>query len=42
MRLDPIYLVAPKPNPPSMPTRRAFLVAGATFTLGAAVGGACG
>jgi hypothetical protein len=25
-----------------MPTRRAFLVAGATFTFGAALGGACG
>jgi hypothetical protein len=42
MRLDPIYVVAPTPPPPSMPTRRAFLLAGATFTLGAAVGGACG
>lgn len=42
MRLDPVYVVAPKPAPPSMPTRRAFLVAGSTFALGAAFGGACG
>ena len=42
MRLDPIFVVAPVPPPPSMPTRRAFLLAGATFTLGTAVGGACG
>lgn len=42
MRLDPVFVVAPKPMPPAMPTRRAFLVAGATFTFGAAFGGACG
>lgn len=42
MRLDPVFLVAPKPTPPSMPTRRAFLVAGATFSFGVAIGGACG
>ncbi len=42
MRLEPVFLVAPKPIPPSMPTRRAFLVAGATFAFGAAIGGACG
>lgn len=42
MRLDPVFVVAPKPKPPTMPTRRAFLLAGATFTFGAAVGGACG
>ncbi|MBX3462272.1 MAG: hypothetical protein KF830_03805 [Planctomycetes bacterium] len=40
--MDPVFLVAPKPQPPTLPTRRAFLLAGATFTLGAAVGGACG
>lgn len=42
MRLDPVFVVAPPPTPPSMPTRRAFLVAGATFACGAAIGGACG
>lgn len=42
MKLDPVFLVAPQPNPPTMPTRRAFLIAGSTFTLGTAVGGACG
>lgn len=42
MKLDPVFLVAPQPNPPTMPTRRAFLIAGTTFTLGTAVGGACG
>lgn len=42
MRLDPVFVVAPQPAPPSMPTRRAFLLAGATFTLGAAVGGVGG
>ncbi len=41
MKLDPVYLVAPS-SAPSMPTRRAFLIAGTTFTLGTAVGGACG
>lgn len=42
MRLDPVFVVAPKPKPPTMPTRRAFVLAGATFTFGAVVGGACG
>ena len=42
MRLEPVFLVAPRPNPPSMTTRRAFLLAGGTFAVGAAVGGACG
>lgn len=42
MKLDPVYLVSPKPVSPPMPTRRAFLIAGSTFTLGTAVGGACG
>lgn len=42
MKLDPVFLVSPKPNPSAMPTRRAFLIAGSTFTLGTAVGGACG
>lgn len=42
MKLDPVFIIAPKPKPPSMPTRRAFVLAGATFALGAAAGGACG
>jgi hypothetical protein len=42
MRLDPVYLVAPKKKPPSIPTRRAFLIAGGTFLAGAAAGSACG
>ena len=42
MRLEPVFLVAPRPKPPSMTTRRAFLLAGGTFAVGAAVGGACG
>ena len=33
MKIDPIYLLAPK-RVPSMPTRRAFLIAGGTFVLG--------
>jgi hypothetical protein len=42
MKLEPVYVVAQQRTQPSMPTRRAFLLAGATFTLGAAAGGACG
>ena len=42
MRLEPVYLLAPKPKPPSMPTRRAILIAGSTFVAGFGVGGACG
>ena len=42
MHLKPVYLVAPKPKPPSVPTRRAFMIAGATFLAGAGLGGACG
>ena len=41
MKIDPIYLLAPK-RVPSMPTRRAFLIAGGTFVLGTSLGGACG
>lgn len=40
MRLDTACIVAPKPKVPSMPTRRAFLLAGSTFVVGACVGGA--
>lgn len=42
MRLDPVYVLAPKPKPPSIPTRRAFLFAGGTFLAGLSIGGACG
>lgn len=42
MRLDPVYLVGPKPAAPSMPTRRAFVFAGSTFAVGLSLGGACG
>jgi hypothetical protein len=43
MRLDTaVFLVAPKPKPPSMPTRRAFLLAGGTFAIGSVLGAACG
>ena len=42
MRLDAVFVVAPKPKPPSIPTRRAFLIAGGTFATGALLGGACG
>jgi len=42
MKLDAVFLVAPKPKPPSIPTRRAFLIAGGMFATGAMLGGACG
>ena len=46
MRIDAIYLVAPEPEPdpkpPSMPTRRAFLMTAGALVLGAGGGGACG
>ena len=42
MRLEPVYLLAPKPKPPSIPTRRAFLVAGGTLLAGLGVGAASG
>lgn len=42
MRLEPVYLLAPKPKQPSVPTRRAFLIAGGTFFAGIGLGGACG
>jgi hypothetical protein len=41
MRLEPVYLVGGKKKP-SMPTRRAFLMAGSTLVLGVGVWGACG
>lgn len=42
MRFDQACFVAPKPKVPSIPTRRAFLIAGGLFTVGTALGGACG
>ena len=42
MRLDPVYLVEPRPGHPTMSTRRAFLLAGSTFAIGTSLGGACG
>ncbi|HEB54480.1 MAG TPA: hypothetical protein ENI87_14610 [bacterium] len=42
MRLEPAYLVAPKPKPPSIPTRRALLIAGGAMLTGLAIGGAGG
>jgi hypothetical protein len=42
MRLDTACFVAPKPKVPSMPTRRAFLLAGSTFVFGGACGYALG
>lgn len=42
MKLAPVFLVAPKPPTGSVPTRRAFLFAGAAFLGGAVLGTACG
>lgn len=42
MKLEPVFVVAPQPHLRGVPTRRAFLIAGSTFTLGTVVGGACG
>lgn len=42
MRLDPVFLVAPLPKPPSMSSRRAFLGMGLAFVCGGAIGSACG
>ena len=42
MRLEPVDLVAPKPKPPSIPTRRALLIAGGSLLCGLGVGGAGG
>ena len=33
---------APRPTVPTMPTRRAFLIAGGAFGVGVSLGGACG
>ncbi len=42
MKLEPVYVLAPRPAAPAMPTRRAFLFAGAAFLGGAAAGSAGG
>ena len=42
MRIEPIYLLGQRPEPPSIPTRRAFLFIGSSFVVGLGLGGACG
>jgi hypothetical protein len=42
MRLEPVYLVAPKPKPPMMTRRRALLLAGSMLATGLGVGCAGG
>jgi hypothetical protein len=42
MKLEPVFLVTPKLPSGSVPTRRAFLFAGAAFFGGAVLGTACG
>src|SRR5262245_35073736 len=42
MKLEPVFLVAPKVSAGSVPTRRAFIFAGAAFLGGAVFGTACG
>jgi hypothetical protein len=42
MRLDGAVYVLARPKAPSMPTRRAFVIAGCTFAAGMVVGSACG
>jgi hypothetical protein len=42
MKLEPVFLVAPKVSAGSVSTRRAFLFAGAAFVGGAVLGTACG
>lgn len=42
MRIEPVYVLAPKAQVRTMPTRRAFLMAGGALLVGTAVGGACG
>ncbi|HEX6944176.1 MAG TPA: hypothetical protein VF128_14710 [Gemmatimonadaceae bacterium] len=42
MRLDAVYVLAPKTKASSMPTRRAFVLAGITLCLGGACGYALG
>lgn len=42
MKLEPVFLVSPKVPVASVPTRRAFLFAGAAFFGGAVLGTACG
>ena len=42
MRLEPVYVLGPKPKPPSIPTRRAFLIAAGAFGAGVGLGGVGG
>jgi hypothetical protein len=42
MRFDSAVFLAPHPRASTTTTRRAFLLAGGSFILGASVGGACG
>lgn len=42
MKLEPVYLLAPLPQPAMMRSRRAFLGMGAMFVGGCALGSACG
>jgi len=42
VRLDPIFVLAPRPKPPSMSTRRAFVGMGIAFVTGGVIGSACG
>ncbi len=42
MKIEPYYLLAPLPPKPSMPTRRAWLIAAGAFVVGSTVGSACG
>lgn len=41
MKLEPVYLLAPRPRP-TMPSRRAFLWMGLAFAGGSVLGTACG
>lgn len=38
MKIDPVYLLAPEPKPPAVPTRRAFLLAGVAGFAGIGAG----
>lgn len=42
MKIDAIFVLPPEDPPPSMPTRRAVLIALGSFAVGTALGGACG
>ena len=42
MKIDPVFVLSPIKPAPSMPTRRAILIAAGTFAAGTVIGGACG